>query len=58
MIRDAYKYAAGQDAFGNSLGIGQITLTRTMQQCENLIDGKTLEIKDIDLGMVAVKAKD
>ena len=29
-----------------------------MQSCGNLVDGKTLKIADVDLGMIAVKAAD
>ena len=58
MIRDAYKIAAGQDMQGNSVGIGMITLSQTMTQCEGLVDGQTLKNTDLDIGKTAVKSAD
>ena len=29
-----------------------------MQSCEGFVDGKTLKLADLDLGMIAVKAAD
>jgi NLR family CARD domain-containing protein 3 len=57
-LRDAYKLTAGQDAAGNNMSIGKYMFGALMQNCGDLVDGKTLKIADLDLAMIAVKAAD
>ena len=40
------------------MSIGKNSFGALMQSCGNLVDGKTLKIADVDLGMIAVKAAD
>ena len=55
MIRDAYKHAAGQEIAQNLVSMSENSFRSIMQSCGDLIDGKTLNKSDLDIGFVAVK---
>lgn len=58
MLRDAYKLTSGQDANGNSMNIGRNAFAQLMQSCGDLVDGKTLNMADLGIAYIAVKAAD
>ena len=57
-LRDAYKQTSGEDAKGNGMSIGRNAFSALMQACGDLVDGKTLKLSDVDLGLISVKAAD
>ena len=40
------------------MSIGKNSFSTLMQSCEDLVDGKTLKLSDLDIGIIAVKAAD
>ena len=40
------------------MSIGKNSFSQLMQSCGDLVDGKTLKLTDVDIGLIAVKAAD
>lgn len=40
------------------MSIGRNAFSALMQSCGDLVDGQTLKLSDVDLGLIAVKAAD
>lgn len=58
IIRDSYKYLAGQDCINNFPSIGGTAFGSYMMQAGDFVDNRALGIKDLDLSKAAVKGKD
>ena len=58
VIRDSYKYLAGQDCLNNFPSIGGTMFSQFMMQAGDFVDNKSVGIKDLDLSKAAVKGKD
>lgn len=58
VIRDSYKYLAGQDCLNNLPSVGGLVLGQFFAQAGDFVDNKTIGLKDLDLAKAAVKGKD
>jgi hypothetical protein len=55
-FRESYKYIAGMEPQNNVPCISNMIYSDTVQQMENMVDGKTLKLADLDLEFIATKA--
>lgn len=56
IIREIYKLYAGVQTTNGVLSIGQNTFTEIVYSCPDLLDGKQLNLSDVDLEFVSTNA--
>ena len=56
LFRESYKYITALDPQKDLFCISNITFGDIMQRINNMVDGKTLKLADLDLDFIATKA--
>ena len=52
-IKETFKYYSGISPMGRTTCVGQTVMTEIVNQCPGLVDGKFVQIKEVDLAVIA-----